>query len=92
MENTVNIEIFGETLQIRTSKDKEELREMLSYIDEKKKEIERVYPSLEPIKIAILVMLHIADELFTYKKWLKTIQKKAEEIEFGLEEEIKRLI
>ncbi len=92
MENTVNIEIFGETLQIRTSKDKEELREMLSYIDEKKREIERVYPSLEPIKIAILVMLHIADELFTYKKWLKTIQKKAEEIEFGLEEEIKRLI
>lgn len=95
MENTVNIEIFGETLQIRTSKDKkdkEELREVLSYIEEKKKEIERVYPSLEPMKIAILVMLHIADELFTYKKWLKKIQKKAEEIEFGLEEEIKRLI
>lgn len=92
MENTVNIEIFGETLQIRTSKDKEELREVLSYIEEKKKEIERVYPSLEPIKIAILVMLHIADELFTYKKWLEKIQKKAEEIEFGLEEEIKRLI
>lgn len=92
MENTVNIEIFGETLQIRTSKDKEELREVLSYIEEKKKGIERVYPSLEPIKIAILVMLHIADELFTYKKWLEKIQKKAEEIEFGLEEEIKRLI
>jgi len=41
--------------------------------------------------MAILVMLHIADELFTYKNWLKIIQKKAEEIEFGLEEEIKRL-
>jgi hypothetical protein len=91
MENTVNIEIFGESLQIRTSKDREELREVLSYIEEKKKEIEKVYPSLEPIKMAILVMLHIADELFTYKNWLKIIQKKAEEIEFGLEEEIKRL-
>ncbi len=92
MENTLNVEIFGESLQIKTSKDKEELREVLAHIEEKKKEIEKVYPSLEPIKLAILVMLHLADELFTYKKWLKTIQKKAEEIEFGLEEEIKKLI
>lgn len=92
MENTVNIEIFGETLQIRTSRDREELREVLSYIEEKKKEIEKVYPSLEPIKIAILIILHIVDELFTYKKRLKRIQEKAEEIEFGLEEEIKKLI
>lgn len=92
MENIINIEMFGESLQIRTSKDKEELREVLAHIEEKKKEIEKVYPSLEPIKIAILVMLHIADELFTYKKWIMEIQKKAEEIEFGLEEEIKKLI
>lgn len=91
MENTLNIEIFGESLQIKTSKGKEELEEVLAHIEEKKKEIERVYPSLEPLKIAILVMLHLADELFTYKNWLKSIQKKAEEIEFGLEEEIKKL-
>lgn len=91
MENTLDVEIFGEFLQIKTSKGKEELEEVLSHIEEKKKEIERVYPSLEPIKIAILVMLHLADELFTYRKWLKSIQKKAEEIEFGLEEELKKL-
>jgi cell division protein ZapA (FtsZ GTPase activity inhibitor) len=91
MENTLSIEIFGEILQIKTTKDKEELREVISHIEEKKKEIEKVYPSLEPLKIAILVMLHLADELFTYRKWLKDIQKKAEEIEFELEKEIKKL-
>ncbi len=91
MENMINVEIFGEPLQIIAYKKEEELRELISYIEEKKREIEKFYPSLEPMKLAILVMLHLTDELFTYRNWLKFIQQRAEEIEFGLEEEIKKL-
>ncbi|MGQ9618154.1 MAG: cell division protein ZapA [Candidatus Aminicenantia bacterium] len=91
MESSINIEILGESLQIISLRTREELRELISYIDDKKREIEKIYPSLEPMKIAILIMLHISDELFTYRKWLHIIQEKVEEIEFGLEEEIKRL-
>lgn len=65
MAEPVEIEIFGKTYQVRGQKDPEYTQRLAAYVDEQMREVaERTPPSASPLQIAVLTLLHVANELF----------------------------
>ena len=58
------VEIFGERYTLRSTDTPEYLRRVAEYVDGKFRELLRQSPSLVPSKVAVLVSVNIADELF----------------------------
>ena len=61
---TTDVEIFGAIYQVRGHKDPEYLQELATIVDDKMREIAQHVSTVDTSKIAILVALNLADELF----------------------------
>ncbi len=65
MSEPVEIEIFGRVFQVKGEKDAQYTRKLASYVDEQMRSIaKRSPPSTSPLQVAILTLLHMANELF----------------------------
>jgi cell division protein ZapA len=58
------VEIFGERYTLRSGDAPEYLRRVAEYVDGKFRELVKQNPSLMPSRVAVLVSVNIADELF----------------------------
>jgi cell division protein ZapA len=58
------VEIFGERYTLRSTDTPEYLQRVAEYVDGKFREMVKQSPSLVPSKVAVLVSVNIADELF----------------------------
>ena len=59
-----DVEIYGERYTLRSGDAPEYLQRVADYVDTKFRELVRQSPSLVPSKVAVLVSINIADELF----------------------------
>lgn len=83
MTEPFEIEIFGKTYQVRGEKGAEYTRDLASFVDEKMHSVaERTPPSASPLQVAVLTLLHVANELFEAKEGLEeseaAVREKAE--------------
>lgn len=69
--NKAEVEILGETYTIRGDGDLEYIAKVAKYVDKKMQEIVSKTSTISTSKVAILVALNIADELFRTKRLLK---------------------
>jgi cell division protein ZapA len=63
-DRAAEVEIFGERYTLRSSDTPEYLQRVAEYVDGKFRELIKQSPSLVPSKVAVLVSVNIADELF----------------------------
>ena len=64
----VPVEIGGQRYPIRTSLDAEYVARLAFYVDEKMRSVADVTPTGDAVRLAVLVALNIADELFRYRE------------------------
>jgi cell division protein ZapA len=81
--NATTVEIFGREYKIKGADDGY-IRDIARYVDEKMKEVSRGTTLPSQDRLAILAAMHIADELFQYKRessdTLTNIERKAESL------------
>lgn len=81
--NATTVEIFGREYKIKGA-DEEYVREIARYVDEKMKEVSQGTSLPSQDRLAILAAMHIADELFQYKREsssaIDSIERKAESL------------
>jgi cell division protein ZapA len=72
MDKVLEIEIFGRTYKIRVKGEEDEdyVGRLTSYVDQKMHEIAVKSRSSDPLKIAVLALMNIADECFASRKEL----------------------
>ena len=62
------VEIFGQTYNVRGEGDPEYLSELARFVDGRMREVAGQVATVDPMKIAILAALNIADEFSRYRK------------------------
>jgi cell division protein ZapA len=67
MEQTIRVEIYNQTYSIRSDGDNEYILRLAEYVDGKMREISSGTLTVDPLKVAILAALHIADEFHQQK-------------------------
>ncbi len=66
-EGSVEVEIYGQSYNIRSAGDNEYITRLADYVDAKMREIASGTLTVDSLKVAILAALHIADELHNAK-------------------------
>ena len=61
---SVSVEIFGQRYPIRSSLDAEYVKRLATFVDGKIRAAGESTPSGDPVRLAVLAALNIADELF----------------------------
>ena len=81
----VSVEIFGQRYPIRSSLDPEYVRRLATYVDGKIRAAGDSAPSSDPVRLAVLAALNIADELFRHLETARnrdgSVVERAEELE-----------
>ena len=81
----VSVEIFGQRYPIRSTLDPEYVQRLASYVDGKIRAAGESAPSGDPVRLAVLAALNIADELFRHLEGTRTrdgnVVERAEELE-----------
>jgi cell division protein ZapA len=67
---STRVQIFGSDYHVRGDADPEYIRGLAAYVDVKMQEIATDQSLVSSTKVAILVAIHIADELFQERKKL----------------------
>lgn len=62
-DQLTHVEIFGRTYPIRAGVESEYLRRLAAFVDKKMNEMSRSMKTVDPLKIAVMTALEIADEL-----------------------------
>jgi cell division protein ZapA len=62
------VEIFGQTYSVRGEGDPDYLMELARFVDSRMREVAAQVATVDPMKIAILAALNIADEFSRYRK------------------------
>ena len=62
------VEIFGQTYNVRGEGDPNYLTELARFVDSRMREVAAQVATIDPMKIAILAALNIADEFSRYRK------------------------
>ena len=82
---SVSVEIFGQRYPIRSSLDVEYVQRLAAYVDEKIRAAGDSAPSGDPVRLAVLAALNIADELFRHLESTSAVSgsvaERAEELE-----------
>jgi cell division protein ZapA len=60
----VNVEIHGQRYAIRSELDAQYVSELAGYVDEKMRLAARELASSDPLRVAVIAALNLADELF----------------------------
>ncbi len=58
----VQVEIYGQVYNIKGADDSGHIRELAAYVDNKMKEVEKGTGTVDPLRVAILTALTLADE------------------------------
>jgi len=66
--DSTTVEIFGETYNVRGEGDPNYLAELARFVDSRMREVAAEVATVDPVKIAILAALNIADEFSRYRK------------------------
>ncbi|MEO6488084.1 MAG: cell division protein ZapA [Thermoanaerobaculia bacterium] len=66
--DSTTIEIFGQTYNVRGEGDPNHLVELARHVDARMREVAAEVSTVDPVKIAILAALNIADEFSRYRK------------------------
>src|SRR5258707_8512259 len=67
-DSTTTVEIFGQTYNVRGEGDPDYLTELAQFVDARMREVAAQVATVDPMKIAILAALNIADEFSRYRK------------------------
>ena len=62
------VEIFGQSYNVRGEGDPDYLMELARFVDTRMREVAAQVATVDPMKIAILAALNIADEFSRYRK------------------------
>jgi len=73
--SSVKVSIFGSTYSIQGDADPEYIRSLASFVDDKMNEVSRSVSSGNPLQVAILAALNIADEYHQ----LRTLDRSADD-------------
>ena len=65
---STGVEIFGQTYNVRGNGDPDYLAELARYVDTRMREVAAQVATVDPMKIAILAALNIADEFSRYRR------------------------
>jgi cell division protein ZapA len=65
--DSTTVEIFGQTYNVRGEGDPEYLSELARFVDGRMREVAAQVATVDPMKIAILAALNIADEFSRYR-------------------------
>jgi cell division protein ZapA len=65
---STSVEIFGQTYNVRGDGDPDYLMELARFVDTRMREVAGQVATVDPMKIAILAALNIADEFSRYRK------------------------
>lgn len=65
---STGVEIFGQTYNVRGDGDPNYLLELARFVDSRMREVAAEVVTVDPMKIAILAALNIADEFSRYRK------------------------
>ena len=66
--DSISVEIFGQTYNVRGEGDPNYLAELARFVDTRMREVAAQVATVDPVKIAILAALNIADEFSRYRK------------------------
>jgi cell division protein ZapA len=66
--DSTEVEIFGQTYNVRGEGDPDYLSELARFVDARMREVAAQVATVDPMKIAILAALNIADEFSRYRK------------------------
>ncbi len=80
----VQVEIFGQVYSIKGADDSAHIRELAAYVDSKMKDVEKGTGTVDPLRVAILTALTIADEL-------NRLRVKYDELEADADDAARRL-
>ena len=88
------VEVFGQTLGLRTDGEEARLHELARFVDNRMREVADQSSSVDTVKIAILTALNIADELYEERETDQDarqhkLEKQAERLVLRLEEVMK---
>ncbi|AFG36904.1 cell division protein ZapA [Spirochaeta africana] len=64
----MQVDLLGTTFSIHTDEDPDYVRDLLRYVEEKVHETHRSVQTQDPLKVAIISSLMIADELFQLRR------------------------
>src|SRR5580765_3566138 len=82
---SVSVEIFGQRYPIRSSLDIEYVKRLATFVDGKIRAAGDSAPSGDPVRLAVLAALNIADELFRHLENTSatsgSVAERAEELE-----------
>lgn len=65
---STTVEIFGQTYNVRGDGDPDYLTELAQFVDSRMREVAAQVATVDPMKIAILAALNIADEFSRFRK------------------------
>jgi cell division protein ZapA len=93
IDKIIEIEIYGRLYKIRVKGDEDEktISQLTSFVDQKMQEIAVKSKSNDPLKIAVLAALNIADEYFLSQKKLDEMDDVIGRVEAAMETLEKRL-
>ncbi|HEY3054576.1 MAG TPA: cell division protein ZapA [Thermoanaerobaculia bacterium] len=66
--DSTEVEIFGQTYNVRGEGDPNYLTELARFVDARMREVAAEVTTVDPMKIAILAALNIADEFSRFRK------------------------
>lgn len=66
--DSTTVEIFGQSYNVRGEGDPDYLTELARFVDARMRDVASKVATLDPMKIAILAALNIADEFSRYRK------------------------
>ena len=66
--DSTEVEIFGQTYNVRGEGDPNYLSELARFVDARMREVAGQVATVDPMKIAILAALNIADEFSRFRK------------------------
>jgi cell division protein ZapA len=97
---SIAVEIYGQTYNVRGEGDPAYLTELARFVDSRMREIASQVSTVDPVRIAILAALNIADELSQCRKryddtngiWLEKTEKLVERLGETLAESPKRTV
>ncbi len=64
---STSVEIFGQTYNVRGDGDPDYLTELAQFVDSRMREVAAQVATVDPVKIAVLAALNIADEFSRYR-------------------------
>jgi cell division protein ZapA len=78
-KKVTTVKIYKQTYQVRSGGDPEYIKRLAKYVDETMTDVFESTPSVDSIKVAVLAALNIADEYFSTKDELDSLEEAVSE-------------